>query len=377
MVKKIKKHGAKPMPNSTPHSKSQPNISNPNQQPKQQSLIQINIDALLQNLPSVGSNSSLIEAIEKKREGNKLISIVLNAGVPLDNSIILPLFEILQKNGTAEKIDLFLHTTGGQTEVPWRIITLLREFCKEYFAIVPHIALSAGTHIALGADAILMSEISTLGPVDPTRQHALLPKDSSGNTIPVSVEDLKHCIRFIRQQIEGDYSPSDMSTIINTLFSHIEPLAIGAIEQSYMLSRLITQKALETHLDADKEKEKINKIVDKIGGEYYSHSFPITRRDVEQELGLKVIRPTSDLWSAIWNLHTYYQDQFAKQAKITLPVPPVAGQQAPPEMLVTYVGFIDTVGERRILVGLTQFMQTQAGIQPVQVAKKWIAQKNN
>jgi len=131
-----------------------------------------------------------------------------------------------------------------------------------------------------------MSEISTLGPVDPTTRHALLPRDKNDQPIPVSVEDLKNCIKFIVQQLKDQgeelkYTPADMTNIVGKLFEHIEPLAIGAVERAYGLSRLVTRKVLETHLDKDKDKDKIDEIVKKIGGEYFSHSFPITRRDVE------------------------------------------------------------------------------------------------
>lgn len=349
-----------------------PVISKPIEQPLKEEIFSININQLLRQNPiEIPDNSSLIGNIEQKRN-NRLVSLVLHAGVQLDNTVILPLFDILRKNGIAERLDLFLFTTGGATEVPWRIVSLLREFCSEYYAIIPHIAMSAGTHIALGANALVMSEISTLGPVDPTRNHPLLPKDKNDNPIPVSVEDLKHCIKFISQQIEEKYTPSDMATIINTLFNHIEPLAIGAIEQSYILSRFITQKVLETHLKPDEDKEKIKKIVDKIGGEYYSHSFPITRRDVEKDLGLSVIRPDQELWTSIWNLHLYYQNLLGKEMKITLGFKNPQGTEQKENFFMDILGFIDIINERRLLIGIKKVVKKGDQLQGVVVFKGWV-----
>jgi len=341
-------------------------------QPPKDQIVSLDINKILRDKPiEVPENSVLIGEIQEKRK-NALVSLVLHAGVQLDNSIILPLFEILRKNGITERLDLFLFTTGGATEVPWRIVSLLREFCSEYYAIIPHIALSAGTHIALGANALVMSEISTLGPVDPTRNHPLLPKDKNDNPIPVSVEDLKHCIKFISQQIEEKYTPSDMATIINTLFNHIEPLAIGAIEQSYMLSRYITQKVLETHLNPNEHEEKIKKIVAKIGGEYYSHSFPITRRDVEKDLGLSVIRPDQELWNSVWNLHLYYQSLLGKEMKLTLGFKNAQGIEQKEDFFIDILGFIDIINERRVLVGVKKIVKKGDKLQEIGLFKGWV-----
>jgi len=268
---------------------------------EKEGLLKMNLDPIIRNL-KLKTNKELISQIRSARKNSQFISIVLMDGVQLMPDMILPLFEVLQKTGKTENLDVFLYTTGGATEVPWRIVSLLREFCDEFTAIIPFIALSAGTHIALGANQLLMSEISTLGPVDPTTRHALLPRDKNDQPIPVSVEDLKNCIKFIAQQLKDQgeelkYAPTDMTNIVSKLFEHIEPLAIGAVERAYGLSRLVTRKVLETHLDASKDKDKIDAIVNKIGGEYFSHSFPITRRDVEQELKLKVEKPDADLFN--------------------------------------------------------------------------------
>jgi len=337
------------------------NPSTPQKPAEEERIVKFSFDPLVQNV-QLKTNKSLIQNILGKRDNKPLITLVLAEKIQLMPNIILPLFDILRSVGTNEKIDLFLSTTGGATEVPWRIVSILREFCKSYTAVVPFIAMSAGTHIALGADSILMSEISTLGPVDPSTHHALQPVDKAGRPVPVSVEDLKNCIKFITQQLkdqdkEGKYSPTDMAQIVGKLFEHIEPLAIGAVERSYSLSRLITQKVLETHLDPEKDKDKIAHIVDKIGGQYFSHAFPITRRDVAQELHLEVEKPDKDLFNAIWQLYIYYQNCLKQEQSITLTLEN-AGPGGPKKKNINYslrvLGFIDSIVERRVLVQLRE-----------------------
>jgi len=291
-------------------------------------------------------------------------------------------FEVLQNIGKTDHLDLFLYTTGGATEVPWRIVSLIREFCSDFTAIIPFIALSAGTHIALGANQILMSEISTLGPVDPTTRHALLPKDDNKQPIPVSVEDLKNCIKFIVQQLKDQgeelkYTPADMTNIVSELFKHIEPLAIGAVERAYGLSRLVTRKVLETHLDPIKDKEKIDEVVKKIGGEYFSHSFPITRRDVEQELKLKVEKPDADLFRKIWSLYEYYRAVFAVQQELHMNFEQKNEKGAITSkgiipITIKILGFLESEADRRVLIQLQTIKTEEGGIREEQMYAGWV-----
>ncbi|MDI6776318.1 MAG: hypothetical protein QMD03_03610 [Syntrophales bacterium] len=348
---------------------------------EKEGLLKMNLDPIIKNL-RVKTNKDLISQIRSSRNNNQFISLVLMDGVQLLPEMILPLFEVLQKIGKTKHLDVFLYTTGGATEVPWRIVSLIREFCDEFTAIIPFIALSAGTHIALGADQLLMSEISTLGPVDPTTRHALLPRDKNDQPIPVSVEDLKNCIKFISQQLKDQdeelkYTPTDMTNIVSKLFEHIEPLAIGAVERAYGLSRLVTRKVLETHLDASKDKDKIDTIVNKIGGEYFSHSFPITRRDVEQELKLKVEKPSADLFDKIWALYEYYRGAFSVQQDLQLNFEQkdqkgvTIGTSTIP-ILIRILGFLDSETERRALLQLRTIKKEGDDIKEESIFVRWL-----
>lgn len=349
---------------------------------EKEGLLQMNLDPFVKNL-KVKTNRDLISQIRVSRNSNQFLSLVLMDGVQLLPNMILPLFEVLQKIGKTEHLDVFLYTTGGATEVPWRIVSLLREFCGQYTAIIPFIALSAGTHIALGADQLLMSEISTLGPVDPTTRHALLPRDKDGHPISVSVEDLKNCIKFIAQQLKDQgkdlkYTPTDMTNIVSKLFEKIEPLAIGAVERAYGLSRLVTRKVLETHLDPDKDKDKIETIVNKIGGEYFSHSFPISRRDIEQELKLKVEKPDADLFGKIWTLYEYYRGVFSvkQDMQLNFEQKDLKGaiiKKGIIPMVLKILGFLDSEMERRVLLQITRITKGEGeGIKEEPMFVSWV-----
>ncbi|MGE3345147.1 MAG: S49 family peptidase [Vicinamibacterales bacterium] len=65
-------------------------------------------------------------------------------------------------------LDLILHTPGGNIAATESIVDYLRQkFGKNVRAIVPQIAMSAGTMTACACSTILMTRHSNLGPIDP------------------------------------------------------------------------------------------------------------------------------------------------------------------------------------------------------------------
>lgn len=65
-------------------------------------------------------------------------------------------------------LDLLLHTPGGETAATESIVDYLHSmFGTDIRAIVPQLALSAGTMIACACKEIVMGKQSSLGPIDP------------------------------------------------------------------------------------------------------------------------------------------------------------------------------------------------------------------
>src|SRR3954447_23860371 len=120
-----------------------------------------------------GQIESPAAALEKLR-GHPVISYVLT-GAQLADEQMLHLYEHLRRLGKQDHLSLFLSSRGGATEVPWKIISLIRSYTKKFSVLVPYQAHSAATLTALGADEIVMTPMSELGPIDPIRAHPLIP----------------------------------------------------------------------------------------------------------------------------------------------------------------------------------------------------------
>ena len=94
-----------------------------------------------------------------------------NLDVPMSMDVVPILFEHLLSTGANKektKLDLFIHSNGGDGVVPWRIVQLFRQYCNEFSVLVPNHAYSAATLLALGADHVFMHPMGVLGPIDPT-----------------------------------------------------------------------------------------------------------------------------------------------------------------------------------------------------------------
>jgi ATP-dependent protease ClpP protease subunit len=65
-------------------------------------------------------------------------------------------------------LDIFLHTPGGDAAATESLVDYLRSmFGTDIRAIIPQLAMSAGTMIALSCKSIVMGKHSSLGPIDP------------------------------------------------------------------------------------------------------------------------------------------------------------------------------------------------------------------
>ena len=239
------------------------------------------------------SVNAVLERLEQERQHPAIVYWTTDLA-KISLAAELPIYDQLLTLGRQDTIDLVLFTSGGDTEAPWRLISILREFCDALAVLVPHRALSAGTVLSLGADEIVMTPLSALGPIDPSRTHPLLPRrEGAKEAEPISVQDMRHAMQFIKEAANsGDqagtpYTPDALAKIFTALFDKIHPLAIGAIEQSYALAKLVAKRCLGTHMTGASAKGEIDRIVDALCDDYKSHAYQISRHEAK-EIGLKI-----------------------------------------------------------------------------------------
>ena len=260
------------------------------------------------------SKIDLIKKIETNR-GSKVITYVtsdrpgpVNARVAMD---IIPIVsEQLRLIGKTDKIDLFLYTAGGDTMVPWRLVSMIREYCDTFSVLVPYKAHSAGTMICLGADEIVMSDLSEISPIDPSTANVFNPTDPNNPQakIPISVEDVIAFMSLAKDKF-GIKDEVELTKIFNKFVEstpQIHPLALGNVNRTHNLIRLIAKRLLKSHKDKMRDDE-IEKIVEYFTEKLYSHTYFVGRREAKEELGVKsVVEADKDLSKLMSDLHAEY-----------------------------------------------------------------------
>jgi hypothetical protein len=211
----------------------------------------------------------------------------------------------LAPNGKKQpRIELLLHSNGGEGVVPWRLVTLIREFAEEFNVLIPNRAYSAATLISLGADGIFMHPMGVLGPTDPTVANPFNPRDPQNPQLQlgISVEDVYAYIQLIKEDV-GIRGESDLVQAFRTLTEQLHPLALGNVKRFWAQSRMMAKKLLALHMDEKTEHSLIQDIADSLTSKLYFHGHPINRTEAK-DLGLKIKDLSSEHEEAVWLLYS-------------------------------------------------------------------------
>lgn len=248
----------------------------------------------------------LLKEIEQAR-GSRVIAYVTSdrqgtPGAQLGSDAIRPLYDHLRDIGFGgtKKIDLFIHSRGGGVEVPWPLVSMIREYCKEFAVLVPFRAHSAATMIALAADEIVMGKKGELGPIDPQ-----LRRVAEGQQEVWSSEDVLSYVTFMKDRA-GLGDQSALASAMTTLAEKVGPFLLGNIYRTHSHIRLAAKKLLATHR-TPLEEAKVDGIIETLCEKIYFHGHAIARREAEQ-IGLPVTTPNQGLDDLLWNLYLKYEE---------------------------------------------------------------------
>jgi hypothetical protein len=264
----------------------------------------------------------LINKIEQLRNSRVVCFLTtLRPNVPgqiADDQVRVIFDHLLKiKERPIPRLDLFLVSNGGNSVIPWRLVSLFREFAKQFCVLVPYRAYSAATLIALGADEIVMHPFGELGPIDPSVSNDFNPRTAQGVPIPISVEDVTSYVSFIKKTV-GITHEDELVKTIEALCSQVHPLALGNVERFVSQSRMVATKVLKTHMLKEPD-HTIQEMVENMTSKLYFHGHPINRQEALNDLKLKICEnPGAELEKAIWSLYLQFEEEF-KNNVIFLP----------------------------------------------------------
>jgi hypothetical protein len=259
----------------------------------------------------------LIQQLEKARN-SKVITYITSDRTGPNARVAMDIIPIISNQlgliGKTENIDLFLYSAGGDTLVPWRLVSMIREYCKKFSVLVPYKAHSAATMIALGADEIVMSNLSELSPIDPSTANVFNPTDPQNvqNKIPISVEDVMAYFDLAKNKF-GIKNDEDLARVFNKFVEaspQIHPLALGNVNRIHNLIRILAKRLLRSHASPMKDAD-IENIINYFTEKLYSHQYLIGRKEAKEELGLTTVTFAND---AVAKLMTDLYEEYRKEA---------------------------------------------------------------
>jgi ClpP class serine protease len=218
------------------------------------------------------------------------------------------LMTAVNKLDKSKGLDLILHTPGGEINATEQIVFYLRKIFKgDIRAIVPHLAMSAGTMIALACQKIVMGLHSNLGPIDP---------QVGGGAAHAILEE------FERVQELFKSSPKEAQAWLPILQKYT-PTLIGACEKAIKLSETMVKSWLATGMfaEAKNPESSAKKIVAALGShaQTLSHGRHITIEQA-QELGLKIepLEADEKLQDAVLSVHHAYNITFSMSPAVSI-----------------------------------------------------------
>jgi hypothetical protein len=214
----------------------------------------------------------------------------------------------LQIEEPQNAIALYLVSHGGDVDVPWPLVNLLRSNCKKLYAVLPYICHSAATVIALGCDELIVGPRAQLSPADPILQ----VKTGAGESAPVlqfGVEDVNSFVRFVKNTLRRRFSRYGHESLAK-LIDRVQPEALGSVNRMYSRTRLIIEKML--HLTSRRYTAKeMDHLISLLTVAYYAHTHLISRQEMETDLHLPLVYAEKlRVSELIWDLYEDYAQEF-------------------------------------------------------------------
>ena len=237
---------------------------------------------------------SVIKQIQD-RTGRVLICYVSGNKCVIDDDDIMPFTDLLHNVPQNRDVDLLLHTKGGSIDAAEKLMGMLRILVDmaKLRIIVPDFAKSAGTLMVLGADSVVMSDMSELGPIDP--QAPLFGRWQS-------VQNYLDAYKEHDETLKGD--PNNIAAQI--MLGKLDPATLKLCEGAMERARQAAEKLLKRGMfrNGGNWSKTVSELLDT--QRWLSHGQMISWEDAQDpQIGLVVEyhKYHSQDWQDYWQIH--------------------------------------------------------------------------
>lgn len=201
-------------------------------------------------------------------------------------------------------LDVMITSPGGDGETALTMANICRAERADFRVIVPDIAKSAATLLALAADKVVMSSTSALGPIDPQ-----IHSPNQGQFIFVPARTIVEAIDDLQSKAQSNpHAYAFYASLLADLNITTYQIAKDATERTEKLAAAMIKLGQPKLSD-----KSIKKIADGLQ-QYTYHAATIDYKEASA-LGIPVeyIENSSESWDKLWRLHTRYVADFGMQ----------------------------------------------------------------
>ena len=240
--------------------------------------------------------------------GRTLICYVSGNKCFIDDDDIMPFVDLLHNVPPNHSVDLLLHTKGGSIDAAEKLMGMLRSLVgtAELRIIVPDFAKSAGTLMVLGADSVVMSDMSELGPIDPQ-----IPLFGGWQSVQNYLDAYKEHDETLK------VSPNNIAAQI--MLGKLDPATLKLCKVAIDRARQAAEKLLRHGMFRDEGNwtKTVSELLDT--QRWLSHGQMISWEDArDPQIGLVVEYHAyhSQEWQDYWRIHCLQRLAVGDQQKI-------------------------------------------------------------
>jgi len=227
-----------------------------------------------------------------QREQTSLICYTCGPDTEMERNDLLSIVELLKPIPKGSPVDLLLHCGGGDVDACEKMVSYIHSHVgfDNFRVIVPDMAKSAGTLMALSGSKILMGDTAELGMIDPQ----VWLRDSHGSEFCLSV--MAYLEAFESRQAQLRQDPKDPVAIL--MLDGFDPKLVQKYQNIRDRVRIFAEDMLKRSGSAA---STISQQLLAIG-RWHTHGQPITYGSARQ-IGLPVVYLPNDQNMPYWDLY--------------------------------------------------------------------------
>jgi ATP-dependent protease ClpP protease subunit len=210
-------------------------------------------------------------------------------------------------------LDLMIHSPGGMPDAAGDLIRVCRTYFTSFRVVVPNMAMSAATVLAMGSDEILMSETSKLGPIDP--QMIFQTKDGAFMRAAKSFIDAFSSLVKEANALAGAGQP--IAGHLHLLTKQ-DPSWIIECIRARNATTALARRVLKSGMLKAKSEQEVEAVVASFlaRGDSESHGSRISAKEAsEMGLVVTIVNNRSAHWNLVWE--TYVRcDHYTRQRNL-------------------------------------------------------------